>query len=589
MDFGGRSASNPSQSPRLRPKMEPPGEPSRLSPPSPSVSPLPDSAAAGPSALQPDGGGGGGEGFPRPLEALQSAPIPPFLSKTYELVDDPALDAVLSWAPAGRSFVVWDPEEFARAVLPRHFKHNNFSSFVRQLNTYGDLTRIVNTRNLQLPQSHQDCPVDETCHIGDEFLKYGLSSQKGFHKIDADRWEFANEDFLQGNRVSLKNINRRRSSQVHQMAMQVSLSAEPENSGLEGEIHMLKSDRSALMQEIMRLQQEHLITVQQMDMLKLRMQSAEQRQKQMVSFLAKVIRNPVFLVHLRQQQEQSGIASPRVIRKFLKQKPSSNTDAIGSINQHAKNMLGFEVDAASTLQDPEHVVNKEIPDILPDFVEKLGLHASGEELIEGLDEAEVDALAPLFLDATTVSSMAKNPESHQSQIQLSVTPAECFSSLSQGVETEKTSFSATVPPSESMTQDLVSLVLRGKNTVSYTSDATYGASEYLISFPEDASEERMSDKGPARDTIIDQEEVWEAVAEAGEQSFGCEGNAWEDFVHDPNVLGFAAGLDVPWDPVLHALDGNLEFDKWDNAGLCLPESGDQSASLKNDNPENMQQ
>ncbi|CAD5171286.1 unnamed protein product [Musa acuminata subsp. malaccensis] len=547
MDFGGRSASNSSQSPRLRPKMEPPGEPSRLSPPSPSVSPLPDSAAAAPSALQPDGGGGGGEGVPRPLEALQSSPIPPFLSKTYELVDDPALDAVLSWAPAGRSFVVWDPVEFARVVLPRHFKHNNFSSFVRQLNTYG------------------------------------------FHKIDADRWEFANEDFLQGNRVLLKNINRRRSSQVHQIAMQVSLSAEPENSGLEGEIHMLKSDRSALMQEIMRLQQEHLITVKQMDMLKLQMQSAEQRQKQMVSFLAKVIRNPVFLVHLRQQQEQSGIASPRVIRKFLKQKPSSNTDAIGSIDQGAKNMLGFEVVAASTLQDPEHVVNKEIPDILPDFVEKLGLHASGEELIEGLDEAEVDALAPLFLDAATVSSMAKNPESHQSQIQLSITPAECFSSFSQGVETERTSFSATVPPSESMTQDLVSLVLRGKNTVSYTLDATYGASEDLISFPEDASEEKMRDKGPARDITIDQEEVWEAVTEAGQQSFGCEGNVWEDFVHDPSVLGFAAGLDVPWDPVLHVLDGNLEFDKWDNAGLCLQESGDQSASLKNDNPENMQQ
>ncbi|XP_065006226.1 heat stress transcription factor A-3-like isoform X2 [Musa acuminata AAA Group] len=519
MDFGGRSASNPSQSPRLRPKMEPPGEPSRLSPPSPSVSPLPDSAAAAPSALQPDGGGGGGEGVPRPLEALQSAPIPPFLSKTYELVDDPALDAVLSWGPAGRSFVVWDPVEFARVVLPRHFKHNNFSSFVRQLNTYG------------------------------------------FHKIDADRWEFANEDFLQGNRVLLKNINRRRSSQVHQIAMQ----------------------------EIMRLQQEHLITVQQMDMLKLQMQSAEQRQKQMVSFLAKVIRNPVFLVHLRQQQEQSGIASPRVIRKFLKQKPSSNTDAIGCIDQGAKNMLGFEVVAASTLQDPEHVVNKEIPDILPDFVEKLGLHASGEELIEGLDEAEVDALAPLFLDATTVSSMAKNPESHQSQIQLSITPAECFSSLSQGVETERTSFSATVPPSESMAQDLVSLVLRGKNTVSYTLDATYGASEDLISFPEDASEEKMRDKGPARDITIDQEEVWEAVTEAGQQSFGCEGNVWEDFVHDPSVLGFAAGLDVPWDPVLHVLDGNLEFDKWDNSGLCLQESGDQSASLKNDNPENMQQ
>ncbi|RWW25745.1 hypothetical protein GW17_00009897 [Ensete ventricosum] len=145
MDFEGRSASNPSRFPRLRPKMEPPGEPSRLSPRSPSVSTLADSAAAAPSALRPDGGGGGGEGVPRPLEALQSAPIPPFLSKTYELVDDPALDAVLSWAPAGRSFVVWDPVEFARAVLPRHFKHKNFSSFVRQLNTYvGILSLFVN-------------------------------------------------------------------------------------------------------------------------------------------------------------------------------------------------------------------------------------------------------------------------------------------------------------------------------------------------------------------------------------------------------------------------------------------------------------
>lgn len=82
---------------------------------------------------------GGGESFvsaPQPLESLYETPIPPFLSKTFDLVDDPSLDAIISWGVRGDSFVVWNPIEFARVILPRNFKHNNFSSFVRQLNTY---------------------------------------------------------------------------------------------------------------------------------------------------------------------------------------------------------------------------------------------------------------------------------------------------------------------------------------------------------------------------------------------------------------------------------------------------------------------
>jgi hypothetical protein len=74
---------------------------------------------------------------PVPMECLQlNNPVPPFLSKTFDLVDDPSLNPIISWNSNGVSFVVWDPLEFARIVLPRHFKHNNFSSFVRQLNTY---------------------------------------------------------------------------------------------------------------------------------------------------------------------------------------------------------------------------------------------------------------------------------------------------------------------------------------------------------------------------------------------------------------------------------------------------------------------
>lgn len=62
--------------------------------------------------------------------------LPPFLAKTYEMVEDPSSDSIVSWSANNKSFVVWDPTEFARDLLPKFFKHNNFSSFIRQLNTY---------------------------------------------------------------------------------------------------------------------------------------------------------------------------------------------------------------------------------------------------------------------------------------------------------------------------------------------------------------------------------------------------------------------------------------------------------------------
>ncbi|KAI7867851.1 hypothetical protein BDF14DRAFT_1725814 [Spinellus fusiger] len=63
--------------------------------------------------------------------------VPAFLNKLYNMVNDPDSDELIQWTDDGRSFLVIRHEEFAKRVLPRFFKHSNFSSFVRQLNMYG--------------------------------------------------------------------------------------------------------------------------------------------------------------------------------------------------------------------------------------------------------------------------------------------------------------------------------------------------------------------------------------------------------------------------------------------------------------------
>jgi len=71
-----------------------------------------------------------------PLDLERNSGVPDFIKKLYRLLEDQGYQSLISWGENGDTFVVKDQTEFSRKVLPKHFKHNNFASFVRQLNKY---------------------------------------------------------------------------------------------------------------------------------------------------------------------------------------------------------------------------------------------------------------------------------------------------------------------------------------------------------------------------------------------------------------------------------------------------------------------
>ncbi|KAG2718093.1 hypothetical protein I3760_03G205000 [Carya illinoinensis] len=217
----------------------------------------------GVASFDGDGGGNGpsSEAVPKPMEGLHEPGPPPFLKKIFEMVEDPDTDTVVSWSETRDSFTVWDEHVFAQDLLPRYFKHRNFSSFIRQLNTYG------------------------------------------FKKIDTDNWTFVNEGFQKGKKHLLKSI-KRRSRLNKQQQQEGAVGANPMKPGLEDELESLKENQNILKVEIHNLRQKQKDSQNHLGAVANRIRGAECRIQQMLFFLTKVTKSPSFVQQLIQKKKQ---------------------------------------------------------------------------------------------------------------------------------------------------------------------------------------------------------------------------------------------------------------------------------------------
>ncbi|KAG9237843.1 BRRG2, response regulator [Amylocarpus encephaloides] len=102
-----------------------------------------------------------------------------FVRKLYKMLEDPSYESIVRWGEGGESFVVLENEKFTKSILPKHFKHSNFASFVRQLNKY-DFHKVRQNNEDNVPS------------------QYGPNA-----------WEFKHPEFQANKKDSLDNIRRK--------------------------------------------------------------------------------------------------------------------------------------------------------------------------------------------------------------------------------------------------------------------------------------------------------------------------------------------------------------------------------------------
>ncbi|KAI8073467.1 HSF-type DNA-binding-domain-containing protein [Gilbertella persicaria] len=181
---------------------------------------------------------------PPPNTTQKPAHTNTFVHKLYNMVVDSYYQHLISWAYAGSSFIVCNIMEFSRDVLPKHFKHNNFSSFVRQLNMYG--FHKVN----KSPRGHRTLAENQI-------------------------WEFSHPKFLRNRPDLLDDIKRK------------SMESDPSRreSDLQHHVNMLQASQSEMIQQIQHLYDNFSQVMKELEQTKQKQESQSELIKTMMNYI----------------------------------------------------------------------------------------------------------------------------------------------------------------------------------------------------------------------------------------------------------------------------------------------------------------
>ncbi|CAO3588168.1 unnamed protein product [Absidia cylindrospora] len=235
--------------------------------------------------------------------------VAPFLNKVYNMVNDPSSDDLIQWASNGKSFFVVRHEDFARLVLPRFFKHSNFSSFVRQLNMYG----FHKVPHLQHGVLHSD--------------------------NDSEQWEFSNPHFQRNQPDLLLLVTRKKGRENDEKESTAATIGSSNNNSVTNidlqhileEIQVIKQHQMNISSQLKNIQNDNSILWQETISARERHQRHQETIDKILRFLASVFSN------------DKSMAIPRK-RRYLLEAPDADKDQQNIEYQQYGNSLDINAD-----------------------------------------------------------------------------------------------------------------------------------------------------------------------------------------------------------------------------------------------------